>query len=80
MKKIPLLFLLMLTLLSANTNSIYGAALEKGNPVADFHHDFTHLPNGKRIERGGAYTALFMNRTLVTDYNVMIRNERHLSL
>lgn len=78
MKKISLIFLLMVTLLIVNTNSIYGVALDKGNPVADYYHDFIHLANGKRVELSGDYTALFMNGTLVTDYDVMIRNERAL--
>lgn len=78
MKKTSLLFLLMFTLMIANTNNIYGAVLEKGNPVADYHHDFIELANGKRVELSGDYTALFLNGSLVTDYDVMIRNERAL--
>ena len=58
MKKTSLLFLLMFTLMIANTNNIYGAALEKGNPVADYHHDFIELANGKQVELSGDYTAL----------------------
>lgn len=78
MKKTSLLFLLMFMLLIANTNSIYGVTLEKGNPVGDYHHDFVELPRGKQVELRGDYTALFMNGTLVTDYNIMIRNEQAL--
>lgn len=78
MKKTSLLFLLMFMLSSINTNSIYAAVLEKGNPVGVYHQDFIELPGNKRVELSEDYTALFVNGTLVTDYNIMIRNDRAL--
>lgn len=77
MKKVILGILVTSMLIFTNT-TIYGVTLEKGNPVGSYYHDFIQLPNDKQIELSGDYTALFMNGSLVTDYNVMIRNERAL--
>lgn len=78
MKKTILSFALIITLVLLNTNGVYAADLEKGNPVGDYRHDSIDLPDGQTIELKDNQTLLFINGTLAADHNLIIRNDRSL--
>ena len=77
-KDFSAIFLLVGIILLAKPNMTYGSAIEKGNPVAHYDHDRIILSDDRIIDIDTGYTALFINGTLVPDYEVIIRESRAL--
>lgn len=67
-------FILFLTILTINVS-----ALEKGNPSVSYYGNELILPDGKKVELGNGYIALFINGTLVTDYEIIIKNGTYMA-
>lgn len=78
MKTLQLYFLLAVIILLARPNTAYGAAIEKGNPVAHYDHDRIILSDGRIIDIDTSHIALFINGSFVPDYEVIIRESRAL--
>jgi len=75
------LTLSLVALLSMSASNAVNAAIEKGNPVGIYYHNGeTNVVNlnDREIKLRDNYTALFLNGTLITDYEVIIRNDRSL--
>lgn len=57
---------------------VYASNTEKGNPAANYYPEKIVLSNGNEVELTGNTTLLFLNGTIITDYEVIIRNDRAL--
>lgn len=77
-KSVSLYLLLAGVILLTNPNIAYGATIEKGDPVAYYDYDRIILADDTVIDIPDNYMALFINGTLVTDYDVIIRENRAL--
>jgi hypothetical protein len=65
-------------LIVASSALVNAAPLEKGNPAADYKDNTITLADNSVIDIKEGYTALFINGALVTEYEVIIRNDRSL--
>lgn len=73
------LYLLLVSLiLLASPMAAQAKAVEKGNPVAYYDYDRIILSDDTVIDIDTSYIALFINGTLVPDYEVIIRESRAL--
>ncbi|MDR2749110.1 MAG: copper amine oxidase N-terminal domain-containing protein [Clostridiales bacterium] len=70
--------LMTAAIISASVATANAAELEKGNPSASYYTDNIVLSERNDVAIKEGYTALFINGTLVTEYEVIIRNERSL--
>jgi hypothetical protein len=65
-------------ILCTNITLVNASDLEKGNPEAIYLWDRIILSNGNEVDLGEYATLLFLNGTLITDYEIIIRNGRTL--
>ncbi len=72
------LYFLVIVFTVLINNKVSASTLEKGNPVAYYYDNGIILPDNTSIDIDDDYIALFVNGTLVTDYDVIIRNNRAL--
>jgi hypothetical protein len=70
--------LMTAAIIGASGADASAAELEKGNPAASYYTDSIIMPDSTDVAIKEGYTALFINGTLVTEYEVIIRNERSL--
>ena len=73
-----LYFLLAGVMLLVRPSIAHAKAIEKGNPVAYYDYDRIILSDDTVIDIDTSYIALFINGTLVPDYEVIIREGRAL--
>lgn len=76
MKKTFWLLLTTSILLFLNTICVNASDIEKGNPVASYYPERIILSNGNEIDLIENATLLFLNGSLITDYEIIIRNDR----
>ncbi|HHX62361.1 MAG TPA: hypothetical protein GX707_16865 [Epulopiscium sp.] len=77
-KTLHLYFLLAGVILLVRPSIAHAKAIEKGNPVAYYDYDRIILSDDTVIDIDTSYIALFINGTLVPDYEVIIRESRAL--
>ena len=72
------IYFVLIVFVVLNTNIASAATLEKGNPVAYYYTEGITLPDNTSIDIKEDYIALFVNGTLITDYDIIVRNDRAL--
>lgn len=78
MKKAVSCLIMAILLLCTNISPVDASDIEKGNPTAIYSPDGIFLSNGNRVDLNEYATLLFLNGTLITDYEIIIRNGRTL--
>lgn len=78
MKKAVLYFMVTMLVLCTNISLVNASDIEKGNPAANYSYDGIILPNDDEVDLNEYATLLFLNGTLITDYEIIIRNDRAL--
>ncbi|WP_026476237.1 stalk domain-containing protein [Alkaliphilus transvaalensis] len=78
MKKTFSCLLMTILIFCANSNIINASDIEKGNPSAIYLSDRIILSNNDEVELKEHAALLFLNGTLITDYEIIIRNDRTL--
>ena len=77
-KTVFMYFLVMTLFIATQSNIINAKTIEKGNPTGMYYGEGIILSDGTSINIGDNYIALFVNGTLVPDYQVIIKNDRAL--
>lgn len=71
--------LIMTTLIfCSNIGAAQASAIEKGNPAASYSSDRIILSNGTEVDLKENAILLFLNGTPITDYEIIISNDRAL--
>ncbi len=78
MKKSVLCLVMAMLILCSNTSLVNALDIEKGNPTASYSHDGIILSNGDEVDLPKHDTLLFLNGTLITNYETLIRKDRAL--
>lgn len=78
MKKAVSCLIMIMLILSTSISLVNASDIEKGNPTARYSHDGIILSNGNEIDLNEYATLLFLNGTLITNYEIIIRNDRAL--
>ena len=68
-------FMMAIIVLCSNINFAYGSNVEWGNPVATYSGEGIYLSNGDMVEINEYKTLLFLNGTLITDYETIVRDD-----
>ena len=77
MKKAVSCIIMTMLILCTNISLVNASYIEKGNPAA-IYSDRIILSNGNEVDLNEYTTLLFLNGTLITDYEIIIRNDRAL--
>ncbi len=78
MKKSVSCLIMAMLILCSNIGAVQASAIEKGNPAALYSSDRIILSNGAEVDLQENTTLLFLNGTPVTNYEIIIRNDRAL--
>ncbi len=78
MKKTVSCLIMIMFILSTNFSLVNASDIEKGNPTAIYSPDGISLSNGNVVDLNEYATLLFLNGTLISDYEIIIRNDRAL--
>lgn len=77
MKKVVACLIMTILILSINVSLVNASYVEKGNPTATYA-DRIILPNGNEVDLNEYSTLLFLNGTIITDYEIIIRSDKAL--
>lgn len=77
MKKAVSYLIMTMLVLCTNVSLVNASDIEKGNPAATYS-DRIILSNGNEVDLNEYATLLFLNGTIITDYEIIIRNDRAL--
>jgi hypothetical protein len=78
MKKVIWCLAIAMSIFCFNISYVNASDLEKGNPTATYTFESIILSNGNKIDMDANATLLFLNGTLISDYEIIIRNDRSL--
>jgi hypothetical protein len=74
MKKVVLSVVMSVLIFNSNISFANASDIEKGNPTATYYYDSIVLSDDRVIDLNENATLLFLNGTLVADYEIIIRN------
>jgi hypothetical protein len=78
MKKVIWCLVIAISISYLNISYVSASDIDKGNPSAIYSIESIVLSNGSKIDLDTNATLLFLNGTLIADYEIIIRNNRSL--
>jgi len=79
MKKTFLCLIMAVLIFCTNISFVNASSIEKGNPTGTYSYDAgIILSNGNEVDMNEYGTLLFLNGSLITNYEIIIRNDRTL--